>query len=132
MTGATAAEPMVRWDPRRHVLVGADGEFTPTEAQATKAKRYLRDSLIQGGEPHTETHGWGLPSKTTQTYRLSPIPGCRQLRVVRVTTFHDGAGHLTGITYACDCQRSAGTVAVRPDACSHALAVHLHRRDGGQ
>lgn len=128
MTDAAATEPIVRWDPRRHVLVGADGDFTPTEAQQAKAKRYLK-GLITAGEVQSESVGWGLPSRTTQTYRLAPVPGCRQERIVVVSCFYDAAGTLTGITLACDCQRSSGTVAVRPDACSHTLAVHLHRRE---
>lgn len=131
MTGAAAAEPIVHWDPRRHVLVGADGDFTPTQAQQAKARRYVRGGLIRAGEPQSEDVGWGLPSRVTQTYTLDPVPGCREARVVRVTCFYDAGGGLTGITYGCDCQKAGGTVAIRPDACSHTLAVHQYRRDGG-
>lgn len=122
----TGQQTVLRWEAGR--LRTADGTEA-TDAQATKARRYLKDGLIKRTGTSSSTAGWGLPGRTVEHYELSPVPGCRQLRKVVVTEFYDAAGTLTGITFSCDCQRSAGTVASVATICSHALAVYMFRRD---
>lgn len=101
----------------------------PTPAQQDKARRYHKGGLIHAGQPNIQAAGWGQPSRTVIQYCLDPVAGCREQRLVTVTEFYDAAGNLTAIWYDCDCQRAAGTAARSPGACSHALAVYLHRRD---
>lgn len=122
----TAEQAVLRWEAGQ--LRTADGAEA-TDAQAAKARRYLRDGLIKRTGTSASTAGWGMPGRTVEHYALDPVPGCRQQRKVTVTEFYDAAGNLTAIWYDCDCQRAAGGTARSPGACSHALAVYLHRRD---
>lgn len=110
-------------------LRGADG-VEATQAQKEKAAAYVRLQKIRKVGESTEANGWGVASKTVEQYELDPVPGCRQLRHVRVVAHHDASGTLVSIDYFCDCQRAAGTAARSPGGCSHALAVH-HYRTGG-
>lgn len=119
-------EPVLRWERGR--LLAADGGEA-TDAQRAKARRYLKDGLIKHVAAANTGDGWGQPATDRDTYLLEPVPGCRQQRRVVVTTYWDSSGNLRGITYRCDCQRAGGTVAVAATVCSHALAVHMHRRD---
>lgn len=112
--------PVLSW--RHGQLVTADG-VPVTDAQDHKASAYVKRCLIQRLTT-TESPGWGVPWVEAETFRLDPIPGCRQERRVVVRTHHNGDGTTAGRDYACECQHSRGTVSQRPGACSHTLAVH--------
>jgi hypothetical protein len=108
---------------------GADGQAA-TQAQKEKAAAYNRLRKVRKTGDSTDANGWGVACKVTELYELDPIPGCRQVRHVRVVAHYDASGTLVSIDYYCDCQRAAGTATRSPGACSHALAVH-DRRTGG-
>lgn len=117
--------PIVRWNGV--ALVDQDGE-DHTRAQDAKAQRYVKLGLVRHTGTTHDSKGYGLPELETSTYELDPIAGCRQLRHVTVKTWRDGAGRITSIDYACDCQKARGGRSSDPGSCSHALAVHLHRK----
>jgi hypothetical protein len=128
MTADAAAHPIVRWDPRQAQLVSQDGGAA-TAAQDAKARQYLKRGCIRKVSGSNEVASWGMPWRSVDVYELTPSPGCRQTRTVRVTTWHDGVGGIAAIDYACDCQRAGGTTATRPTVCSHDLAVHRFRKE---
>lgn len=112
---------MTTWDARLRELRSPTGEIV-TEAQDDKANRYLkRNAVHAGGVLHPDVP-WGHASLATQTYKLDPIPGCKETRQVLVEMRYDADDHLQSITYTCDCQR-----ADQGRTCSHAIAVHRHR-----
>lgn len=120
------AVPILRWaDGKLRTQDGAEA----TDAQRTKAKRYLKDGLITLFSASSQVAGWGEATWTLEVYRLEPVPGCRQLRTVHVKTWVNARGDITAIDLACDCQRASGTVSKSPGICSHALAVHFFRKD---
>lgn len=128
MTAEVAVETVVRWDSTTMQLVGPDGIMTGTEAQEAKVRAYLDGNHIQEKATRTETIGATLRTRTTTTYELSPIKGCKRSNKVDVATTYDLFGAIAAVTYKCGCQRAAGTVAQRPTLCSHAMAVHQFLR----
>jgi hypothetical protein len=115
-------DPVVRWDPAKRSLVDQAGNVV-TDAQDAKARRYLAGGHVKRVATESSTAAWGEPSHDIETYELTPIPGCHQLRRVIVTTYRDGAGTVWRVGYVCDCQ----AYVMKRRACSHILAVHRAR-----
>lgn len=123
---ATEVEPLVHWDPKAG-LVGPDGSVSGTEAQEAKVREYLEKGLIVEQGTRTETVGATLRSRTTTTYELAPVRGCKRANRVEVQVTYDLWGGVAATTYKCGCQRAAGTVVQRASICSHCMAIHAYR-----
>jgi hypothetical protein len=123
MTGREA--PVVAWSGAG---LGDDEGMPHTNAQAAKAKRYVETGRVSVMFRDDETRGWGLPWMEKTTYRLQPIPGCHQPRIVTVVERFDASDARISIEYRCDCQRAKGTEQAAPMSCSHVQAVRLFRR----
>lgn len=121
-----APRPVAVW--KDGALRGQDGAEV-TDAQRAKAARYVKDGKIfRIGHPVLDAPGFGLPYKVIERYRLEPIPGCRQQRVVQVVAWYGPDDTIRSLDFSCDCQKAAGSKSASPGCCSHALAVHDWRR----